>query len=70
MLPIIRQTSGLLPAAANGSLTVLPLPSTTLVLSDQVDDRGVWAPDWRRGQTRRIIIDRAGTKHYYVVAGS
>lgn len=36
----------------------------------QVDERGVWAPDWRRGQTRRIIIGRSGVKKFFVVAGS
>lgn len=40
------------------------------VKSGKVDERGVWTPDWRRGQTRRIIIDKAGVKRYYVVAGS
>lgn len=40
------------------------------VQSGRVDERGCWAPDWRRGQTRRIVIHKSGAKKYYVVAGS
>ncbi len=39
------------------------------VQSGRLDERGCWAPDWRRTQRRRIVIDKSGTKRYYVVAG-